>query len=71
MKFDKNGDGRISKDELQNLVHRSGGRWFNGWKSRRAIKKADDDGDGYISEAEVQNMVHFAQKTFGIQIVTY
>lgn len=69
MKFDKNGDGLISKEELKTVIKRFGGRWFPGWRSRRAIKKADKDADGYISENDVQYMVKFAQKNLGINIV--
>lgn len=67
LKFDSNGDGKISRDELRWAIKNSGG-WFSGWKSSRAIRSADLNGNGCIDEDEISGLVRFAHKLFGIKI---
>lgn len=50
-KFDANGDGRISRDELAALFH-SVGHAATDDEVSRMMQEADADGDGYISLAE-------------------
>lgn len=72
MNFDKDGDGLISKSELQKIIRSSGNRRrFSGWRSSQAVREADYDGDGFIDEDEIRNMVSFAKKNFGIKIIPY
>ncbi|KAI3991994.1 hypothetical protein MKX01_014885 [Papaver californicum] len=70
--FDKDGDGRISKQELREALrlHGSGG-WFTTWKSGRGVRSADANRDGFINENEMSNLVGFATKELGIEIVCY
>ncbi|KAF7139557.1 hypothetical protein RHSIM_Rhsim07G0229400 [Rhododendron simsii] len=49
MRFDKDKDGRINRDELQQAI-RTIGAWFPGWKASRGVKFADANGDGFIDD---------------------
>ncbi|KAK1256935.1 Calcium-binding protein CML24 [Acorus gramineus] len=69
-RFDRDGDGRISKEELRVFIRWVGGR-FSGWKCGRGIRQADANGDGFIDESEIDNLVLFAQKSLGLKIVPY
>ncbi|XP_044504708.1 probable calcium-binding protein CML23 [Mangifera indica] len=46
-KFDKNGDGRISSDELKDILHALGSK-TSPEEVRRVMQEIDKDGDGYI-----------------------
>ncbi|KAG5542163.1 hypothetical protein RHGRI_021879 [Rhododendron griersonianum] len=50
--FDRDADGRISRDELQEAI-RSTRAWFSDWKAGRGIKAADGNGDGFIDDSEM------------------
>ncbi|KAL4613958.1 hypothetical protein ACB092_07G020200 [Castanea dentata] len=47
-KFDKNGDGKISRDELKDILHALGSRTTTDEVSR-IMSEIDKDGDGFIS----------------------
>ncbi|KAF3961751.1 hypothetical protein CMV_013670 [Castanea mollissima] len=47
-KFDKNGDGKISRDELKDILHALGSRTTADEVSR-IMSEIDKDGDGFIS----------------------
>nr|DAD41246.1 TPA_asm: hypothetical protein HUJ06_015569 [Nelumbo nucifera] len=68
MHFDKDGDGRISKGELREAFHGSGG-WFTKWRSERAVRAADTDRNGFVDDNEINNLVDFAQKRLGVKII--
>ncbi|XP_026658309.2 calmodulin-1-like [Phoenix dactylifera] len=68
--FDKDKDGRISRDELRDAIRSKGGR-FTTWKSSRGIRHADSNRNGFIDDAEIDNLVAFAQKHLGMKIVPY
>ncbi|XP_043714979.1 probable calcium-binding protein CML18 [Telopea speciosissima] len=71
-RFDADGDGRISKEELRQAL-RSVGVRFKRWKARRALRSADADADanGFIDDDEIQNLVTFAEKHLGVKITPY
>ncbi|KAB1199681.1 putative calcium-binding protein CML10 [Morella rubra] len=60
-RFDTNGDGQLSRQELRNAF-RSLGSAAPGWRAFRALGHADRNGDGQISEAELDNLVGYALK---------
>ncbi|KAJ9674437.1 hypothetical protein PVL29_023781 [Vitis rotundifolia] len=82
-KYDRDGDGRLSKEELQaTLQGRSShvpcwraslaafqhlGALIPGWRAHRALHHADANGDGCISEKEMKDLVEYAAK-FGYTI---
>ncbi|PHT66476.1 hypothetical protein T459_30901 [Capsicum annuum] len=67
-KFDVDKDGKISKEELQEVVRSTGGRFcrIKGW---RGMKFADTNESGFIDENELNNLVEFAQKYLHVRIV--
>ncbi|XP_047257681.1 uncharacterized protein LOC124889750 [Capsicum annuum] len=67
-KFDVDKDGKISKEELQEVVRSTGGRFcrIKGW---RGMKFADTNKSGFIDENELNNLVEFAQKYLHVRIV--
>ncbi|KAF5193951.1 Calmodulin [Thalictrum thalictroides] len=67
--FDVDGDGRISKKELQKAL-RSLGMHFTAWKSGRGIRVADTNRNGFIDENEIKDLVEFAKNKLGIMIHT-
>nr|DAD21580.1 TPA_asm: hypothetical protein HUJ06_023043 [Nelumbo nucifera] len=70
-KFDVNGDGRISRKELQHAI-RSVGGWFASWKNASGgINSADVNGDGYIDDTEINYLLDFAEKHMGVKIIPY
>lgn len=60
-RLDKDGDGRISKEELKAAFTKFGSRWssFRAW---RALSHADANKDGFISMEEVTDLVNYAVK---------
>ncbi|KAF6139082.1 hypothetical protein GIB67_010808 [Kingdonia uniflora] len=68
--FDRNGDGRISRDELREAI-RSKGRWFTTWNSRQGVKSADANHNGFIDDNEIGNLLAFAEKKLGLTVVVY
>ncbi|KAH0989931.1 hypothetical protein GBA52_001414 [Prunus armeniaca] len=60
-RLDKDGDGRISKEELKAAFDKFGSRWssFRAW---RALCHADANKDGYISKEEFTDIVNYALK---------
>ncbi|XP_020702906.1 polcalcin Phl p 7-like [Dendrobium catenatum] len=67
MRFDSDGDGRISRHELRQAIRSIGGR-FSWWKSKKGLRQADSNADGFIDDAEIDNLVSFAQKKLGLKI---
>ncbi|KAK6938705.1 EF-hand domain [Dillenia turbinata] len=55
-KFDANGDGKLSKQELQDAF-KSMGLHFCGWRAKKAVRHADKNGDGYVNEEELNDLV--------------
>lgn len=68
--FDKDGDGRISRDELRSAI-RSKGKRVSGWRCGRVIRQADSNRDGEVDEGEIENLVSFAKQTLGMKISMY
>ncbi|KAI5354493.1 hypothetical protein L3X38_007388 [Prunus dulcis] len=59
-RHDKNGDGQLSKQELDAAFDELGAKWppFRAWFARRY---ADDNGDGFISiDKELSKLVDYA-----------
>ncbi|KAH0680461.1 hypothetical protein KY284_021546 [Solanum tuberosum] len=66
MKYDKNRDGKLSKQELR-LAFKEMGLHFCRWKAGKALRYADKNGDGYINEDEMSELVQYASR-WGISI---
>jgi len=60
-KYDKNRDGKLSKQELR-LAFKEMGLHFCRWKAGKALRFADRNGDGYINEDEISEFVQYASK---------
>lgn len=69
-KYDADADGRISKEELQDITRITGG-WFSRWRSRQAVSCADANGDGFIDDNEISNLLEFAKKQLGVTVVAF
>ena len=54
-KYDSNGDGRLSKEELKSAF-RGLGFYFSGWRAGRALRHADANGDHFISDDEMEEL---------------
>ncbi|CAN4114516.1 unnamed protein product [Withania somnifera] len=65
-KYDKNGDGKISKQELK-LAFKEMGLSFSRWRAGKAIRHADINEDGYINQEEMSELVKYASR-WGIKI---
>ncbi|XP_075665357.1 uncharacterized protein LOC142634998 [Castanea sativa] len=60
-KYDTDGDGHLSKAELENAFKSLGSRMPN-WRARRALHHADANGDKNISPEELNEVVKYAAK---------
>ncbi|KAF3961267.1 hypothetical protein CMV_014092 [Castanea mollissima] len=60
-KYDTDGDGHLSKAELENAFKSLGSRMPN-WRARRALHHADANGDKKISPEELNEVVKYAAK---------
>ncbi|KAI8014726.1 Polcalcin Phl p 7 [Camellia lanceoleosa] len=60
-RYDKNGDGKLSKEELKDAF-RDLGLKFSGWRAGKALRHADANGDGYISDEELNELVKYAMR---------
>ena len=61
-KYDSNGDGLLSKAELENAFKSLGSHMPN-WRARRALNRADANGDKFISlDQELDEVVKYAAK---------
>ncbi|PWA81714.1 EF-hand domain pair [Artemisia annua] len=65
-KFDKDGDGKISRRELK-AGFKSLGLRFACFRSRRALRYADANRDGVISEEEINELARYVSK-WGISL---
>uniref|UniRef100_A0A0E0DYT5 EF-hand domain-containing protein n=1 Tax=Oryza meridionalis TaxID=40149 RepID=A0A0E0DYT5_9ORYZ len=66
--FDADGDGRISRDELQRAL-RSLNLWFAWWKARAGVRAADANRDGAVAgDDEVARLFAFAQRHLNVKI---
>jgi calmodulin len=66
--FDKNGDGRISRNELREALRRHGGWWCTTIRSGRALHHADKNNNGFVDDTEMENLIGFVQKDLGMKI---
>lgn len=57
--FDKNGDGKLSKEELKAAFRKLGSRWSS-YRASRALRHVDSNGDGLISKEEFNDLVNYA-----------
>lgn len=60
-RFDIDGDGLLSKQELRNAFYHLGSQ-LPGWRADRALHHADSNGDGYVNEDELEEVVKYALK---------
>ncbi|KAM3342023.1 hypothetical protein CQW23_10830 [Capsicum baccatum] len=60
-KYDKNRDGKLSKQELR-FAFKEMGLHFCSWKAGKALRFADNNCDGYINEDEMNEFVQYASK---------
>ena len=60
-KYDRDGDGLLSKAELENAFKSLGSHMPN-WRARRALHHADANGDKNISLEELDEVVKYAAK---------
>ena len=66
--MDGNGDGVISKKELEKAI-RSLGLWFPSWKAKRAFAAVDSNDNGLIdTDEELKELIEFAQTNWGLVI---
>lgn len=57
--FDKNGDGKLSKEELKAAFRKLGSRWSS-HRARSALRHVDSNHDGLISKEEFNDLVNYA-----------
>ncbi|KAF3446671.1 hypothetical protein FNV43_RR11851 [Rhamnella rubrinervis] len=69
-KFDADKDGRISQQELKQIIHLTGGHLAT-WKSKHAIRSMDSNANGFIDGDEITNLIDFAKTHLGLKIVSY
>ncbi|KAH7848262.1 hypothetical protein Vadar_000284 [Vaccinium darrowii] len=66
-RYDKNGDGRLSRAELREAF-RGLGLNFSGWRAGQALRHSDRNGDGYISEEEMKELIKYAASKWGFSV---
>ncbi|KAF6144012.1 hypothetical protein GIB67_017620 [Kingdonia uniflora] len=66
-KFDADGDGSISRDELRQAL-RSLHTWFGWWKTRQVMKDVDTNNNGRIDNKELEKLVNSAQQHLNMKI---
>ncbi|KAK3029433.1 hypothetical protein RJ639_037718 [Escallonia herrerae] len=66
-RFDTDGNGKLSKDELK-VAFQSLGLRLSGWRAGRAVRRTDADGDGQISEDEMLELVKYCTTKWGFSI---
>ena len=57
--FDKDGDGKLSWDELKQAFTHLGSRWSY-YRTNKAFGKADYNKDGFINQEELAELVDYA-----------
>lgn len=57
--FDRNGDGKLCKEELKDAFRKLGSRWSS-FRARRALRYVDSNDDGHISKEEFNDLVNYA-----------
>ncbi|KAL4196899.1 hypothetical protein AMTRI_Chr04g185400 [Amborella trichopoda] len=70
MKCDKDGDDRISKGELREVVGNLGS-WFPWWACRKAMAAADANHNGIIDDNEMPALVNYLHDWSGVKITVY
>ncbi|KAF3446670.1 hypothetical protein FNV43_RR11850 [Rhamnella rubrinervis] len=56
--YDRDGDGKLSRDELKQAFRYLGSRWSS-YRAARAFRKADCNKDGYINHEELCELVDY------------
>ncbi|KQK01767.1 calmodulin-like protein 5 [Brachypodium distachyon] len=64
--FDADGDGRLSKEELQEAL-RSLDVWFAWWKAREALRDADANRNGAVDGDEMGRLYAFARRNLHVK----
>ena len=67
--YDKDGDGKISAEELRAAI-RARGSWFSKTKTNRVLGAVDKNSNGLIDEHEIHMLMIFAAKQLGFKIVS-
>jgi calmodulin len=69
--FDADGDGRISREELQSAL-RSLNVWFAWWKARDGVRAADASRDGAVDgDDEVGRLFAFSEESANSDTTEY
>ncbi|OVA15806.1 EF-hand domain [Macleaya cordata] len=67
-RIDTNGDGRISKQELEEALRKLG-IWFPRWRARRANDHSDKNHNGLVDgDLEIIELLEYVKKRWGIDI---
>ncbi|OVA15805.1 EF-hand domain [Macleaya cordata] len=67
-RIDTNGDGRISKQELEEALRKLGIR-FARWRAKRAIAHSDKNHNGLVDgDLEIIELLEYVKKRWGIVI---
>ncbi|KAK6926088.1 EF-hand domain [Dillenia turbinata] len=60
-RYDTNGDGKLSRKELQVALQCLGFKHC-GWKARKAMRHADTNGDGFINDDEMDELLKYCKQ---------